>query len=229
MFHLKAHLAGQTAILSDESIDAMQVSTAVSGRRSGSGIGWQTGDSATGYRIVSHGGGMEGVSTALFMIPAEKVAVVILANSMTPLPNRIADEILAAVLPSKWKIGSPPPFPPVPEFKAAPELVGQWRGKLCTYKAELPFTLRIAASGEVELSLSGKKAELRDLRWQDGTLRGSFSGDVGTEDADRSRPYRIQLSLKLRGNLLNGAATAVSLSGRRVGNALTNWAELRKQ
>lgn len=228
MFHLKAHSAGQKAILADESIDAMQVSTATSGRRSGYGIGWSIGDSATGYRVVSHGGGMDGVSTALYMIPAEKVTVVVLANSMTPLPHRVADQVFAALLP-KWKIGSPPPVPPVPQFRPAPELIGEWNGKLCTYKAELPFALRVLTSGEIEVSLGGRSAALNEVRWQNGTLSGRFSGDVGAEDANRSRPYYIQLSLKLRGNVLNGAATAISVPGRRVGNALTQWAELKKQ
>lgn len=227
MFHLKARLAGQKAILSDESIDAMQTRTAMSGRRSGYGIGWSIGDSATGYRVVSHGGGMGGVSTGLYLIPEEKVVVAVLANSSTSLPHRVADEILAALLP-KWKIGSPPPMPPTPEFRPGRELTGNWSGKICTYKADLPFTLRISESGDVEGRLSGRGARLSDLRWQDGILSGRFSGDIGTDDANR-RPYYIQLSLKLRGNVLNGAATAISLPGGRIGNALTQWAELKKQ
>jgi hypothetical protein len=40
----------------------------------------------------------------------------------------------------------------------------------------------------------------------------------------------LQLSLKLRGDVLNGAMTAQSVAmGRRVGNALTHWAELKKE
>jgi CubicO group peptidase (beta-lactamase class C family) len=227
MFHLKAHLAGQKAILSDESILAMQARTAVSGRRSGYGIGWAIGDSATGYRVVSHTGGMGGVSTGLYLIPEEKVVVAVLANSMTSLPHRLADETLAALLP-KWIIGSPPASGTAPEFRPAPELAGEWSGAICTYKAELPFALRISEAGKVEVRLSGRKTELSDVRWQDGTLSGRFSGDVGTEDANR-RPYFIQLSLRLRGDALNGAATAISLPGRRLGNALTQWAELKRQ
>jgi hypothetical protein len=33
----------------------------------------------------------------------------------------------------------------------------------------------------------------------------------------------------VRGTVLNGAATAVSLPGGRAGNALTSWAELKRQ
>jgi len=49
-----------------------------------------------------------------------------------------------------------------------------------------------------------------------------------TEDANRRR-YVLSLSLKLLGDVLNGAVTARSLPGKRVGNALTQWAELKKQ
>ena len=170
---------------------------------------------------------MGGVSTGLYLIPEEKVVVAVLANASTSLPHRVADEILAALLP-KWKIGSPPPMPRTPEFRPGPELAGNWSGKICTYKADLPFALRISESGDVEAKLNGRGARLSDLRWQDGILSGRFSGDVGTQDANR-RPYYIQLSLKLRGNVLNGAATAISLPGGRIGNALTQWAELKRQ
>jgi hypothetical protein len=52
-------------------------------------------------------------------------------------------------------------------------------------------------------------------------------GDLGTEDVNR-RPYVLSLGLQLRGNVLNGGMTALSVPGRRVGNALTHWVELKK-
>jgi hypothetical protein len=33
----------------------------------------------------------------------------------------------------------------------------------------------------------------------------------------------------LRGGVLNGAMTAQSMPGRRVGNALTHWVELKRE
>jgi len=72
------------------------------------------------------------------------------------------------------------------------------------------------------------KTLLDRTQFKDGYLTGSFSGDIGTEDANRTR-YALSLSLKLRGNILNGAMTAQSLPGRRVGNALTHWVELKKE
>src|SRR5439155_18206289 len=62
LFHLKAHLPDQKAILSDESIDAMHAPTMNSGKNAGYGVGWATADLPNGYHVVSHTGGMGGVA-----------------------------------------------------------------------------------------------------------------------------------------------------------------------
>jgi len=108
-------------------------------------------------------------------------------------------------------------------------LLGNWTGKLVTYKAEIPLTLRIPDSGDVHGQLAGQMKMLwNDITWRDGYLSGRMPGSVGTEDADR-RPHFLSFSLKLRGDVLNGAASAISSPGRRAGNALSQWVELRKQ
>ena len=55
-----------------------------------------------------------------------------------------------------------------------------------------------------------------------------MTGDVGTADASR-RPHILMLSLKLRGDVLNGSAAAISTPGPRPGNALSYWVEWKKQ
>ena len=229
LFHLKAHLPDQKAILSDESIDAMHASTMSSGKTSGYGVGWATADLPNGYHVVSHTGGMGGVATTLRLIPSEKLAVVVLCNAGNPLPHRIADEILAAMLP-KWKTDrEPPPQRPQGKFRPAPELQGSWSGKLVTYKTEIPLTVQILESGDIHAQLGQQLKMLwNDVRWSDGLLSGRMLGNIGTDDAGR-RPYALSFSLKLRGDVLNGAASAISTPGRRAGNALTQWVELKKQ
>ncbi|MCI0491149.1 MAG: hypothetical protein L0229_31555 [Blastocatellia bacterium] len=69
---------------------------------------------------------------------------------------------------------------------------------------------------------------LSRVDFEDGYLTGQMMSDIGTEDANRTR-YVLALSLKLRGNVMNGAMTARSLPGKRVGNASTHWVELKKQ
>ena len=68
---------------------------------------------------------------------------------------------------------------------------------------------------------------LNNVKWEDGYLSGEMLSDIHTEDANR-RPYFLELTLKLRGNVLNGPASAISLPGARAGNALTSWVEVKK-
>ena len=69
---------------------------------------------------------------------------------------------------------------------------------------------------------------LNDSTFDDGYLRGKMMGDIGTEDANRL-PYHLHLVLKLRGRVLNGSMIAMSQPGKRAGNALSHWVEVRKQ
>src|SRR5260370_31698757 len=106
-------------------------------------------------------------------------------------------------------------------FHPVTELLGNWAGKLVTYKSEIPLILRILESGDVHAQLGRQMKMLwSDVRWKDGFLSGIMPGDIGTEDAGR-RPYFLSFSLKLRGDVLKGPASAISTPGRRAGNALT--------
>jgi hypothetical protein len=86
----------------------------------------------------------------------------------------------------------------------------------------------VTGAGQV-LARVGRQMQMlvNDVRWEDGFLIGRFQSDIRTEDANR-RPYFLALMLKQRGNVLNGPVAAISLPGKRAGNALTSWAELTK-
>ncbi|MGH9753536.1 MAG: serine hydrolase domain-containing protein [Blastocatellia bacterium] len=230
MFHLKAHLSDQKAILKDETIDEMQKATVDTGGNSGYGVGWATNEYPGARRSVSHGGGMGGVSTLLRLFPAEKIAIVVLSNASSNLPGQVMDQIVAALAPeTERRPGARNQAPLEQVFKPPSELLGAWQGKVHTYKGELPFKLLFQPDGDVHAQLGAQlKTLLNRAQFRDGYLTGSFTGDIGTEDANRTR-YTLSLSLKLRGDVLNGAMTAQSLSGRRVGNALTHWVELKKE
>jgi CubicO group peptidase (beta-lactamase class C family) len=227
LFHLKAHLPDQKAILSDASLDAMHEPTMSGGKDAGYGIGWAVVDRPDGYRIVSHTGGMPGVATTLMLVPSERLAVVVLCNAGIGLPHQIATEILAVMLP-KWKRATPTPEPSR-KFQPPSELIGSWSGKLVTYKAEIPLTLQIFESGDVHAQL-GKQMKMlwNDVEWRDGYLSGRMPGDVGTEDAAR-HAYNLAFNLKLRGNVLNGSGSAAPKGEGRIGGAQTQWVELKKQ
>ena len=116
-----------------------------------------------------------------------------------------------------------------PRFHAMPELTGVWKGEVATYEGALPVTFVIRESGEVYLRLGARPWTVLDqANYSDGVLKGIFTGDVGTVDANR-RPYNLRLEVKKRGDVLNGSLIALSLPGNRTGNALTHWIQVRRK
>jgi CubicO group peptidase (beta-lactamase class C family) len=228
MFHLKTHLPDQKAILSDELIDAMHQPTQSTGRTSGYGVGFGTADLPEGYRVVGHTGGMGGVNTVLRIFPSEGLAIVVLCNARTSLPGRVADEIQKIKL-SKWKAsGTPAPAAPK-EFAPPAGLIGTWQGKVHTYAGERAFTLWIRENGEIHARVARQfKTLVNNAALDDGYLVGDLFGEVATEDTGRNHSH-LSLSLKLRGEVLNGAIIAKSRSAPRAGNALAHWVELRRE
>ncbi|HEV3136883.1 MAG TPA: serine hydrolase domain-containing protein, partial [Pirellulales bacterium] len=233
MFHMKEHLADQKAILSDAGIDTMQAPTSHPSGGRGYGIGWSIGQSR-GYQTVDHDGGMPGVSTMCMFLPAERIAVVVLANSNSSLPLTINDMILKILLPEpKPKTQSPTAEsrfnPPPDRFEPGSQLVGRWKGRLATYQGELPLVLDIKDSGDVHVRLD-KQLEtlLNNPSFHEGFLHGRFAGDIGTDDA-RGRRYHLHLDVKLRDQALNGPVTAITLPDGRGTSAVTHWLELKRE
>ncbi|MDQ1317927.1 MAG: hypothetical protein QG588_1582 [Candidatus Poribacteria bacterium] len=235
MFHLKAHLPNQKAILSDEAIDDMKVGTAESGNGSYYGVGWASRDDSNGYRAVWHNGGMSGVSTTLMLIPDEKIAVAVLANSASPLPDMIYKDILSALLPKyaenrairevnqKSERNQPPT-----DFIPSSELIGEWNGNVHTYKEDIPITFWFKECGDIVVKMGDQfKTLLNDPIFRDDYLTGLMTGEINTEDSNR-RHYHLSLTMKLRDQVLNGSLTAVSNIGKR-GNALSHWIEITKK
>ena len=228
MFHLKNHLQDHEAILSDESIDEMQSPTMKIKDDTGYGIGWEA-SKQSGYSIVSHDGAMGGVATQLVLVPSESLAVVVLCNSRQyALTSLIVKETLSVMLPSyRHRAEEEDKQEPV-TFKPSPELVGEWSGSVHTYKENIPISLSIKNSGDIHIKMRNQSiTHLDNTRLQDGFIKGSFSGDIGTEDSNRL-PYKLYISIKPRKQVLNGSVISISLPSKRPGNAMSYWAELKK-
>jgi CubicO group peptidase (beta-lactamase class C family) len=230
MFHMKAHLSDQKSILSDESIDEMQRPTTPAEENWSYGIGFRSGLHSSGHRVVWHTGGMGGVSTLLCMLPEDKVAFVVLVNAAAPLTNIVRDEIIATLFPEAPRAPIAPARTPQSNvFKPSQQLAGTWKGTVHTFKEDIPVTLEIKADGDIHAQLGEQmKALVNRTDFRDGYLSGQMIGDIRTEDANRTS-YVLSLSLKLRDGELNGGVTAQSVPAKRPGNALTYWAELKKQ
>jgi CubicO group peptidase (beta-lactamase class C family) len=225
MFHLKDHLDDQRAILSDASIDDMQKPTITIDATAGYGVGWRSQKMPDGHTLVSHSGGMGGVSTVLRLIPSEDVAVVVLTNGEQRGLMRVSDEIISLVIPGWKEAGAAPQATRVPMPK---DWQGSWTGEIRTYNEKLPFELKILATGDVHARIGNQLIALvNDARIENGLLAGRFVADIRTEDANR-RPYTLNLAVAMRNGKLQGGVTAMSTPGKRVGNALTYWTELSR-
>jgi CubicO group peptidase (beta-lactamase class C family) len=229
MFHLKSRLPDQKSILSDGAIDDMQKATADAGNGQGYGLGWSVAEYPGGRRSVSHTGGMGGVSTSLRLFPAEKIAIAVLTNAGShPVAGLVMEEITVALLPGARRPSVAGPIG-ASEFSPPAELIGTWSGQVHTHRAPVPFTLEIKKDGDVHARLGLQlQTLLNRVMLRDGYLTGTMMGDIGTEDASRT-PHTLSLTLRLRGSVLVGGITAMSLPAKRVGNALTHWVELKKE
>ncbi|HEY0377587.1 MAG TPA: serine hydrolase [Pyrinomonadaceae bacterium] len=61
------------------------------------GLGWFLSD-YHGRKVASHGGGLDGMISQVAMMPEEKLGVVILSNSETPLPSFMANKVFDVFL-----------------------------------------------------------------------------------------------------------------------------------
>jgi CubicO group peptidase (beta-lactamase class C family) len=244
MFHLKQRLPDQNAILSDESIDAMQVPTADQGKgnpngstprpTSKYGVGWVIDDDELGLRI-SHRGGMGGVSTKLLMLPREGIVIVTLANFFHPLAYTIYADILSALIPGfgnkfaeiKASLESPGTDESDDTFEPVPELLGDWAGTVHTWQGEHPLQISFKPSGDIHARLGDQMWTLiNDAQFEEARLTGKMLGDIGTEDTARCH-HHLHLDLMLREGVLNGTLHAMS-HGCELGYALGHWCEVRR-
>jgi CubicO group peptidase (beta-lactamase class C family) len=70
----------------------------------GYGLGWGLSD-YLGRKIMSHGGGYDGMFSRVVLVPEEKLGIVVLTNSMTSLPTALAYRTLDAYMggePKDW-------------------------------------------------------------------------------------------------------------------------------
>ena len=210
MFQLGQLAPDQKAILSRETVAAMN--------------------------IRGSGGAMGGVYTTLRMVPNQSIVVAVVSNKYCNLPDKVQDIVLSAVDPGYAERMAQRERRPrntaatrdaQPEFKVTPELLGEWEGKVHTYAGNYSMTLSFKESGEVYAKLEKQLQTLvTDLRFTDGQLTGRMAGRIDTGDTRRRAwepEHHIDLDLKLRGDVINGAVTTIA------GNALSYWVELRKK
>ena len=229
MFHLRAHLPNQKAILSDKSIEVMQNSTVSTGGSSRYGLGWWVSEDLNGYRGLLAQGGTDDAMAFLRLIPSEEIVVVMLTNTGDDFPPKIVDEILSVLLPPyrlKMEAAKAKPAPK-PDTKPSPSMIGDWVGHIHTYHGDLPFTLSISAAGDVQAKLKSAPVEtLGKFEFTDRGLLGRLAGNLGTVEDTGPEPYDLDFELYLKGNMLYGSTTTRPRPGARYGARLSYWVEL---
>ncbi|HTG91801.1 MAG TPA: serine hydrolase domain-containing protein [Pyrinomonadaceae bacterium] len=236
MFHLKAHLRNQKAILSDKSVEMMQNSTVSAGGSSRYGMGWWVNEDLNGYRGLLGQGGTDDAMAFLQLIPSEEIVVVMLTNTGDQFPPKIVDEILSVMLPpyrlkreAASNGGAKQPSTPA---KPSSPLVGDWMGHVRTYRGDVPFTFSIEASGDIQAKLrSASATAVNRFEFTDRGLIGRLTGNLnlGTDDDSGPEPYDLDVELYLKDDVLYGAVTTRPRPSARYGARLSYWVELRKR
>lgn len=222
MFHLKSHLKDQEAILTDDIITQMQEDEDSKLPEIGYKLGWSTSD-LYGYKIVSHGGGMPGVSTTLQLLPEENVAVVALCNTSTRYLGSFVQDIFAALLPEfakeRSRVKERPT--PKPEKMSVPQvLIGIWKGEIKTHSGDIPIEIEFKDNGKVTCRFTGEEyldkspvGPIGQFIFREDGFNGSFNLQLPTEDASRQK-HTLLIDLKLIDQTLVGVASAVASNMR---------------
>lgn len=231
MFHLDEKLPEQQKILNASTFARMKEGTALRGI-SKYGLGWESLQVGK-YTLVYHHGS-NGYGTSIFMLlPEKRICISILSNITTSQTQPLADDILKILVPDYEESLNEFRRQSRPEesrgYQAAGQYLGHWKGKIKTWKEEIPVEMWFKEDGDIHIQMKGQYRNLLNgVRFEGDYLRGSFWSDIGTSDANRHR-YNLHLKLKLRedGNVLGGSATSSSIDP--AGNVLSSWMELEKQ
>jgi CubicO group peptidase (beta-lactamase class C family) len=230
MFHLGDRLTdGAKAPLRDPNRRLMQRVATPGDSTRGYGLGWDIGRER-GTTVVSHRGEMPGAAATLRLYPQHDVAIVVLTNSSNEAPDRVADAVAEAVLPTP-STPAPEVAPPSSAPPLQPALQGAWIGTLRTCDgATTPFELAIRGD-DVHVRLGGAGAFwvlLNATRFIDGiqVLWGAIPGTIPSEEAKRV-PHDIVLALWFDGARLLGTATAITRDRPPTG-AMSCYVELAR-
>jgi CubicO group peptidase (beta-lactamase class C family) len=234
MFHLKARLPTQKAVLSGAGIDGLQDQAVADGDVRHS-LAWTINDNQHGYRTLLAQGGTYDSQAWLLLVPSEHIVVVVLANAGDVATGKPIDQILSILLPT-YRENLAKAAPPVSSgtapaataaSAAAPEFAGRWSGEIRTHRGNRPLAFAITSGGEIEATLGKQTAvKLTNVRVRDNRLTGRMPGDLGIDYAGGS-PYELRFELYRHENKLIGSAYTNAVEGRD-GPRLPFWVELKR-
>jgi CubicO group peptidase (beta-lactamase class C family) len=236
LFHLGRRQDEQQQILRPDTLARMRQGDAVREPGLRYALGWQIAEPTDGPTIVSHGGGMPGVTTQLALLPESDAAIALLCNRTPSLLASVLAPIQDALVTALLGKDSPPPLRPENpltmergSFVPPADFVGSWRGAVHTCEGPRDVGMHLAAAGEVRLDLAGDRGLEPVLSFTEGdAMVLAFPGaTVETGDTARGANPVLNLILRRREDRLVGQALARDTSAR-MRFALSHWIDLQR-
>jgi hypothetical protein len=157
MFHLKAHLAEQKSILTDQSLDLLWQYHELRVESTTRRLGWDV-QQDFGFETVQHGGGGPGIHNWLFMIPAEKLVIALMSNAR--YSNTHSDPVLVELIAvalstssrNKLRQGAGRGYAQKTEIDPT-DFRGQWSGHIEGPKGKCSIMVDFSARGQPKLQM----------------------------------------------------------------------------
>jgi CubicO group peptidase (beta-lactamase class C family) len=228
LFHLGDTLPDQRPPLSQATTVEMREPVIAITDSSGYALGWRVSRVGKSAVTAAHTGSMPGVSTIVQLVPSEGLGVSVLSNARSHVPEEICRGIVDLLLPGFLpEPQSPQQIDTVGSNNLAP-LAGTWSGTIQTTRRELPWRLVIEPDGPPTSRIGDQLETLvNEPTFRSDAFVGKMMGRVDTEDTV-CHPYTLLISLRQRGEVMNGAVTAISDPDVRLGSALSHWAEVSR-
>lgn len=173
-------------------------------------FGWFTRHLKSGDKVIFKIGSQPGVATALYMVPLENLACLVLTNRTDgrELCSSVCNEILSSYLP-EWRQPDETNGPSPSPFVITPGLGGHWRGTLTNDGAKMQERLKIESSTLVTLQLDEKPAEkITEMHSEGVAFTGMSTGLINSPDAIRTGAKTLSLKLIPHQEMLVGRILA---------------------
>lgn len=216
----------QSPLLSLDSYTTMTALPAEGESENGYGLGIKV-STVNDHLSISHGGGMDGVSTRLLVLPEEEVVSVVLLNTNSPEAGRVADLSLLPFVPSFAGYDQT-------SYAALETLSGTWTGhvRLNENGQKVPLKLIFKKDGFLRASLDEQELLFLSMKEaRSGYHHIEFVGAQLPDTDAQQHPHRLVFTVKPDGSALRGSVSATSRirAGERVGNSLAFVIQLQKE
>lgn len=173
-------------------------------------FGWFTGNLKSGDQVIFKGGSQPGVATALYMVPSENLACLVLTNRSDgrELCSSVCNQVLASFL-LEWHQPEETSGPAQSKFVVTPSLGGRWQGTITNGGATMRVRLNIESSDSATLAIDGKPAEKISEMYSEGVaFTGVSAGLIDSPDVKRTGAKALKIKLVPYRGMLTGRILA---------------------